>query len=193
MNHYLSISYITQFISHLFFLCDYICINMQLQGSESVLSVSLYLRLSGGSRSYLSLHLRGPLFCLFQLIPEGEDLRDASCPCGGGDGLAVEGDVLLDGGIHQPAVGAGRFGGDAAVRRCPVLEFLLQSHVHGTGAAAAHTRHKDTHTQTHTDTHTHIDKPAMTTHRQRQAKIDKAKKYKRGMNIGESGCTAVLC
>lgn len=54
--------------------------------------------------SYLSLNLWGLLLCLFELVPQGEDLPDASVPAGWCHGLPIEWNILLDGGIHQTTV-----------------------------------------------------------------------------------------
>lgn len=54
--------------------------------------------------SYLSLNLWGLLLCLFELVPQGEDLPDASIPAARCHGLPIKWDILLDGGIHQATV-----------------------------------------------------------------------------------------
>lgn len=58
----------------------------------------------GLSTSYLSLNLWRLLLRLLELVPQGENLADATVPAGRCHGLPVKGNILLDGGVHQAAV-----------------------------------------------------------------------------------------
>lgn len=54
--------------------------------------------------SYLPLNLWGLLLRLFELLPQGENLPDASVPAGWCRGLPIKWNILLDGGVHQATV-----------------------------------------------------------------------------------------
>ena len=60
--------------------------------------------------SYLFLNLRGLFLSLSQLVPQGEDLPNASVPAARCHRLPIKWNILLDGGVDQATVSRLRHG-----------------------------------------------------------------------------------
>lgn len=90
-------------LQHCFYWNMFKCIGMKSIWPKSVHGLFIFLIDSQGV-PYLSLDLRGLLLRLFELLPQGADLPDASVPAALCHGLPIKWNILLDGGVHQATV-----------------------------------------------------------------------------------------